>query len=194
MHHNEIYTKNEIEKLGNTLIFLCEKMGKLSKTHLLKLIYIVEEISIAKLGVPFFDLKFNVWKLGPVSTDLFAELSDESVLLTEYIQRDDTSFFIPKKPFSDDEFNDNEIDLLSTIADRFMHCTAKELINHTHRKDSLWYKTAMRNGVLESLEKGERNTTEIEIKMGEILEGDEAKLLVYNNYIGYLNQSKTLKA
>lgn len=193
MNTPDSYTKNEIEKLGNAIIFLCERMEKVTKTHLLKLIFIIEEISIAKFGVPFFDLKFNVWKLGPVSTDLFVDLSDEPVLLADYIQKVDNGYFIPRNKFSDNEFNDNEIELLSEIAERFKYCTAKELVNHTHRKDSPWYKAAIKNGILDQLENGQIPTTQIEINMGEIVEMDENKSAIYKGYQEYLSQTKTLK-
>ena len=80
-----LYTQNQLDKLGNTLIFLCKNLEKATKTHLLKLVFIIEEISIMKFGVPFFDLRFDVWKLGPVSKDLFVELTDELNLLEPYI-------------------------------------------------------------------------------------------------------------
>src|ERR1700722_15526779 len=92
MQSGEIYTRNQIEKLGNALIFLCEKMisvgEAVSKTHLLKLVFIIEEISVKTYGIPFFDLRFDVWKLGPVSKDLFVELSEEPALLADFIYRE----------------------------------------------------------------------------------------------------------
>lgn len=199
MRFGEIYTKNQIDKLGNTLIFLCEKMkkmGPISKTHLLKLIFIIEEISVKKFGIPFFDLRFDVWKLGPVSKDLFVELSGEPNLLADYITKevkDGNSYIIAKKAFSDDEFSDNEIDLLNQIADRFLFCTATELINFTHRQDSPWYKTAMKNGVLELLESGKMTTTDIEIRLDETIEEDKDKLALYNSHKNFLTLSKSLK-
>lgn len=196
MKSGEIYTKNQIDKLGNTIIFLCEKMKQISKTHLLKLIFIIEEISVKKYGVPFFDLRFDVWKLGPVSKDLFVELSGEPNLLADYISKetkDDNSYIIPKKGFSDDEFSDNEINLLNQIADRFLYCTAKELINFTHRHDSPWYKTALKYGVLDLLESGKMTTTDIEIKLSETIEDEKDKLALYNSHKNFLSVSKSLK-
>ncbi len=190
-----IFTQNQIDKLGNTLIFLSEKMKPISKTHLLKLIFIIQEMSIKKYGIPFFDLRFDVWKLGPVSKDLYVELSGEITLLSDYISKDpnDDKSIIPKKEFSDDEFNDNEIALLNDISNRFLFCTAKELINFTHRKGTPWYETAQQNGVLELLENGKMTVTDIEIDLAKTIEDDERKLALYNNYQDFLKQSKSLK-
>ena len=179
MRSGEIYTRNQIEKLGNSLIFLCEKIlatkELVSKTHLLKLVFIIEEVSVKKYGIPFFDLRFDVWKLGPVSKDLFVELSEEPELLADFIRREirnNTTYIFPKKTFSDDEFSDVELALLSQISERFLYCTSTELINVTHRKDSPWYKTAAEHGVLDLLEEGKMTTTNIEINLSESIAMD----------------------
>ena len=201
MQSGEIYTRNQIEKLGNALIFLCEKMisvgEAVSKTHLLKLVFIIEEISVKTYGIPFFDLRFDVWKLGPVSKDLFVELSEEPALLADFIYREvrnNNTYIYPKKPFSDDEFSDIEMALLTKISERFLYCTAGELISVTHRKDSPWYKTAAENGVLELLESGQMTTTDIEIKLSETIEKDEKKLALYQDHKDFLSLSKSLKS
>jgi uncharacterized phage-associated protein len=203
MKSGEIYTRNQIDKLGNALIFLCQKLQAVgepvSKTHLLKLIFIVEEIAIKKFGIPFFDLRFDVWKLGPVSKDLFVELSGDggTDLLSSYITKEivNGSVFIKaKKDFSDDEFNDKEIELLNEISHRFLYCTAKELINFTHRKDSIWYKTALKHGVLDLLESGQMTTTDIEIPLEEIIQDEKEKLALYKNHKEFMKFSRSLKS
>jgi len=193
----EIYTKNQIEKLGNTLIFLAERLEKPSKTHLLKLVFIIEEISIKKFGIPFFNLRFDVWKLGPVSKDLYVELTGELNLLEPYISREDgnnSTIVHPKKEFSDDEFNDNELRLLEEITERFKYCTANELINFTHKRDTPWYNTAQRHGVLEALEAGKINVTDIEINLAEVIAEDKIKTALYNGHKDFLAQSSSLKS
>lgn len=193
----KIYTESQIDKLGNTLIFLCERIKPASKTHLLKLVFIIEEIAIKKFGIPFFDLRFDVWKLGPVSKDLFVELTEEPNLLANYIlktEEDGRSVFSPKKDFSDEEFNDNEIALLTEVVDRFKYCTANELVNFTHRKNTPWYNTAQRHGILDLLESGMTNTTDIEIDLSEIIQAEEEKLALYHSHKEFLRQSQSLKS
>jgi uncharacterized phage-associated protein len=197
----DFYTQNQIDKLGNTLIFLCNKMQeageKTSKTHLLKLIFIIEEISVKKYGIPFFDLRFDVWKLGPVSKDLYVELSGEPNLLADFIYREtenDNTYIIPKKEFSDDEFSDLELKLLEEISERFLYCTATELINVTHRKNSPWYNTALKNGILNKLEEGKITTTDIEINLEETIQEDQRKVSLYRNHRDFLSLSKSLKS
>lgn len=197
MNKPETYTRSQIDKLGNAIIYLCNRIKPLSKTHLLKLIFIIEEASIRKYGLPFFDLRFDVWKLGPVSKDLFVELTEEPNLFAEYIGKESRRgkvFIIPLQPFNDDEFNDREMALLAEIADRFSHCTAAELVDFTHKKDTPWYNTAQRHGVLALLEQGKMNTTDIEIDLSEIIRDDKEKLALYRGHKEFLSQSRSLKS
>ena len=192
------YSRSEIDKLGNAVVYLAEKINPLSKTKLLKLIYLIEEYSIRTYGLPFFNLNFSVWKLGPVSRDVFVDLSsDEPILLSNYISKttsSDGSVYIQSKvTFSDDEFSDNEIDLLEHVAEIFKDYTASELIELTHRKHSLWYITATENGVLEYLENGLMNSTEIEIDFSRLLEGMPLKMAIYEDQRLYLQNSLALK-
>ena len=158
------YTKAQISKLGNSIIYLAERISPLSKTKLIKLIYLIEEISIKKFGIPFFDLRFDVWKLGPVSRDLYVELTGDPVLLNEYIikeQLDENIFVKPKISFIDDEFSDNDIKVLDLVVDHYATTSTQELIKLTHRQHSPWYITAKEHDLLEKFEQGLLNTTDI---------------------------------
>lgn len=193
----ELYTQGQLDKLGNTLIYLCNNLERPTKTHLLKLVFIIEEISVTKFGIPFFDLRFDLWKLGPVSKDLYVELSEELTLLEPYVKKESKSdmiVFSAKKEFSDDEFTDNEMALLNEITNRFKYCTANELVNFTHKRNSPWYNAALKNGVLELLEAGKMNTTDIEINLAELIQEDDEKMTMYNSHKEFLSQAKRLKS
>jgi len=169
------FTKNQIDKIGNTIIFLSKKMGDLNKTKILKLLFLLEEASIKKYGYPFFGVDFQIWKLGPVVKDIFIDLSEDSPeLLAEYIQRDenDPSIFTGKTDFNDDEFSDNDIHLLELISDFAKDKSATALVKHTHSNNSLWRKSAINNGVLEILEQELTNSTEFNIDFSLLFENN----------------------
>ena len=42
------FTNEQLEKIGHTVVYLAERIPELSKTKLLKLLYILDEISIKK--------------------------------------------------------------------------------------------------------------------------------------------------
>lgn len=193
----DFFTKDQIEKLGNAIIYLSSKIKPLPKTKLLKLIFIIEEFSIKKFGIPFFNLKFQVWKLGPVQRDLFIEFSNSSDLLKEFIDIQyigDSCSIIAKKEFSDDEFNDLEISLLDLIIEKFGPLSANELIDYTHKPGSLWHNTAQRYGLLESFEAGSSNSTNIEINLSELIQDSENLKSFYNDYKSFVEFGKPLKA
>src|SRR5690554_1034689 len=90
MEHTEGYiklNKTQLEKVGNASIYLANKISFLSKTKLLKLLYILDELSIKRSGIPFANLKYKVWKFGPVSEEIFIDLSSEMNMFSEYLNK-----------------------------------------------------------------------------------------------------------
>ena len=105
MTTNNKYSRNQIDKLGNGLIYLIEKMGFLPKTSLLKLVYILDEYSVKKRGFPMFNLQYEIWKYGPVCQDLYIEFNDGASLLKDYIKSeviDNSTHVSPINSFNDD--------------------------------------------------------------------------------------------
>ena len=185
-HLTAMYSKEQIEKIGNTIIFLSSEIKDISKTKLLKLLYILDEISIKKFGIPFLNLNYKVWKFGPVDNDIFIELSSKPSILKEFIERkyvDDNVYIIPKKKFVDDEFSLNELDLMKYVVEKIGHHTANELIKYTHRKNMPWYNAAVRNKVLDLLLEEKINSTDIAIDMSELVKHDERKESIYQDYL-----------
>jgi uncharacterized phage-associated protein len=177
---------NQLDKIGNSIIYLSNNIPNLSKTKALKLIYILDELSIKRSGIPFVNLKYKVWKFGPVSEEIFIDLSSEISLLKKYIERssdDGTTLIKPIAKFNDDEFSDNDIELLDFVIEKFGNKTAKQLVNHTHRKNSPWYNTAKDYSVLELLEREEINNTEILVDMSSLINHDERKKIIYLDFI-----------
>ena len=165
--HRVGYTKEQIDKIGNTIIYLSSHMGDLTKTKILKILFLLEEASIKKTGQPFIGIDFQLWKLGPVAKDIFIDLSSDEhpILLHEYIMKDsdDSTIFKAKAPFNDDEFSANDIRLMDIIIDFVKDKPAAYLVKHTHGQNSLWRKSALQYGVLELLENELVNSTEYEV-------------------------------
>ena len=180
------FSDDQLEKIGNTVIYLSEHISQLSKTKLLKLLYILDEISIKKCGLPFLNLKYKVWKFGPVSEELFIDLSSETKLLDKFIFKNSDegiSHIVPKIQFSDSEFSDNDIELMDFVIAKYGSLSAKELISYTHRVNSPWYNTAKQYSVLELLENEAINNTELLIDMSQLIIHDKRKMEIYQDYI-----------
>ena len=183
----KMYSDEQIDKIGNTIIFLASQINKISKTKLLKLLYILDEISIKKSGIPFLNLEYKVWKFGPIANDIFVELSSAPSMLKDFINRETTSdgknYISSKKDFDEDEFTQNEIDLMEFVVEKFKDASINELISFTHRKNSPWHNAAVKNSVLDLLESEKISTTEIIVNMKELVEHDERKKALYNDYL-----------
>lgn len=181
-----MYSQEQIAKIGNAIIYLASNIKHASKTKLLKLLYILDETSIKKSGMPMFNLEYKVWKFGPVANDIFVELTTSPSMLKEYITIDQTdeghSFIAKKKDFCEDEFSQFDMELLDKVLSTFKDYSVDELISYTHRKNSLWYNTAKKNNVLELLEQEKISCTDLVIDMSELVDYDSRKLSIYQEY------------
>lgn len=193
---NDKYSHDQIDKLGNALIYLIDKMGSLPKTSLLKLVYIIEEKSIERRGMPFFNLDFEVWKFGPVCQNLYVEFSEEPILLKKFIKKRNIKngfVFDKNASFNDDEFSDSDIFLIDEIINEFSGANCNDLVAYTHRENSLWYNTAKENGVLELLLNEEIPTTNLKIDFTELIKNEPSKLEFYYEHKEFLNFVSSLK-
>ena len=191
-----VFTNQQINKLGNTLVYLSKAVGDFNKTKILKLLFILEESSIKKFGHPFFGFDFQLWKLGPVLKDVYIDLSDESInLLKGYIKQNEynKSEFEAVSDFNDDEFSDNDIYLMDKVIEFARHKTAKDLVDFTHNENSLWRRSAIKNGVLDQLEAKELNSTEYLIDFSLLFDNDTFLKERYENSIDNLQFINHLK-
>lgn len=176
-----------IDKVGNTLIYFASNMPSLSKTKALKLIYLLDEFSIQSTGIPFFNLQYEAWKFGPVNQEIYSQLNDESSLasLKEFIsitKKRGMSFVNAKVEFNDDEFSDNDINLLEKITKEFKNSNADKLIDYTHKKDGLWFKLVNEKGLKEDFDNDVRNTSNHIIDFHKLVEGDKLKSHLLKEY------------
>ena len=61
------YSEENISRIENAAIYIAEHTSDLSKTKLLKLLYLMEERSALKYQQPFLALPYEVWQAGPVA-------------------------------------------------------------------------------------------------------------------------------
>jgi uncharacterized phage-associated protein len=189
-------TNQQINKLGNTIVYLSDKVSNFNKTKILKLLFILEEGSVKKFGHPFFGFDFQLWKLGPVMKDVYIDLSDDNIsILKDFIQRseNDMTEFSSLVEFNDDEFSDNDIYLMDKVIEFAKNKTAKELVDYTHNDNSLWRKSAIKNGVLEKLEAQSINSTEHIIDFSLLFEDDSFLKEKYENSLDNLEFINHLK-
>lgn len=138
------YSKSQIDRIGNLLVYITDKLGgNTPKTKLLKLIYIIEEEAIKKGGSQFTELNYLYLPMGPVSTFVNTQIDKKREPITDFIEinKQGNSILInPKKAFDDSEFSDFDIQLIDEVLSIFGKMNGKELIEYTHREGSPWKK------------------------------------------------------
>lgn len=188
-------TQADRNKIGNAVVYIAQRVSNLSKTKLLKLLYLMEEYSVKRFQTPFLGLPFEVWQAGPVVKDIFIDLSETPVILDGYVEKevvDDKTYIKAAASFSDDEFSDNDITVMDDILLRYGNKTAKQLVELTHRKDGLWYATAKRNNLLEDFEQKVINNSDCQIDLGECLSGCSQEF--YREQMDFLKMARTYGA
>lgn len=135
------YSKAQIDRIGNLLVYLTEKLGPMPKTKLLKLIYIIEEESVKQSGTTFTELSYTYLPMGPVSTFVNKQIDKNRDTLGSYINiesKGSAKVISPAAAFNDDEFSDFDIQLMDSVIKNFGHLKVQELIDYTHRDGSPW--------------------------------------------------------
>jgi len=193
---NSFLNKQKVDKIGNTIIYLATHINDLYITKLLKLIYLLDELSIKERGIPFLGLKYKVWQAGPVNRDLYIDINEGVTIFKNYFtvtQNGTSTQIITDIPFNDDEFSDSDIALLDRIVDLYKFKTGPELVSLTHRPSSLWYKKAKETGLLESFNDGTRNSSDRELSMEDLLIEQEDKLKIYREHIEFQKTINSLQ-
>ena len=156
------------QKLGNTVLYIAQHAKYPYKTEILKLLFLMEERMVQQYHVPMLAIPYSVWRLGPVSVDVFEELSDGPVLLSEFIALEFNGQGIkvtPKRDFCDDEFSDAELQVMAQVMEKYGSMTSDQLIDETHKPGSLWYDTAKEHDLLDDFEQKRANSSNIVIDM-----------------------------
>ena len=192
-----LLTPSQIDKIGNALIYLSEGIRPLSKTKALKLLYLTEEISIKKNGMPFFGVDFQLWKFGPVIREVYVDLTAPGDMFNKFIATNqpgesDAPAITAKQPFNDDEFSDCDLEVLATVVASFKDKTAAELVSITHRAHFPWYETAKKNGYLELFQNGRCNTTDIGLDLSMLLDDEPERNSFYLSTLEHQRQSNYL--
>jgi uncharacterized phage-associated protein len=92
------------------------------KTEVLKLLFLMEERMVQKYHVPMLSIPYSVWRLGPVSVDVFEELSDGPVLLSDFVTLQFNGQGIrvmPSRDFDEDEFSDDELEVMREVMEKY---------------------------------------------------------------------------
>lgn len=155
-----MHYRRNLDKIGNTIIYLSDRLKPLYLTKAIKLLYLIDENSVKETGVPFTWLDYNAWRMGPVPEDIYFTLRNKDshyfetsdILTYVSINKDENSdiesFRIdPLKSFEDHEFSEYDIELMDRIIAKYGNFSGKELIDKLHEEGSLWDRVVKQNNL-----------------------------------------------
>lgn len=195
-------TASQLDKLRNTIVYLSDNVFDPTKTKILKLIYLCEEWSVKQFTFPFFGFEFYAWKFGPVQQDTYNALDpkkNEQIGTDNFLhgiislQKEGPHLIIkPLVYFCDDEFSDNDILIMNEVIEKYKSADARDLVNVTHKKCSLWYNTVMKeDGLLNRFDKNEQSTSNHVLDFSELLQPEKKE--IYHEDIDFFKFSNSLK-
>jgi uncharacterized phage-associated protein len=177
-----IYNK---EKLSNLFVYLSSKINNLYSTKLIKLTYLIDEISVSETGVPVTWLSYKVWEKGPVPEKIYynivLELGSEFkdfIHITPSKKYSNGFKITPNSAFNDSEFSDYEIELMDRVIEEFGNLSSSELIDYLHKEGSLWHKVVIEKG-LEDKFKYTSKTSPYEIPLKDAIK-DKSMIGLYD--------------
>lgn len=166
------FSESSKQKLGNAVVYIAERARYPYKTEVLKLLYLMEEQMVQKYHVPLLAIPFSVWRMGPVSVDVYEELSDQPLLLEEFVTLKSTgkgNIVKPKVKFDDGEFSDAELEVMDSIMSKYGNLTSDQLIELTHCEGSPWWNAAKENNLLQDFKENRANCSNVVIDFGKSL-------------------------
>jgi uncharacterized phage-associated protein len=175
-------------KIGNLVAFLATEISPLSLTKLLKLLYIIDEKSIRRTGIPITWLEYKAWGEGPVAKDIYDEIkydvkksfSNKEINLSNFItvtreinnNRNQEEVYITPIAYSLSEFSRYEKELIRSVISEFGKLPASRLIAILHENNSLWSKTVETNDLTKDFASFGKKS-DVTIHFGELIKHDE---------------------
>jgi uncharacterized phage-associated protein len=177
-------------KIANLLVYLAQKINKLSTTKTIKLLYLIDEAAVKKFGTPITWLEYKVWNLGPVPDTIYNQITNLKIaepfsnfLSIEQVDKKSEAKnpqkkVSPKKYFDDSEFSDAEMLVIDEIIEEYGNCTATKLVDILHAPGGLWEQTKKDKNI----KFGEKSKTTDEIMdFRKLIADDTFKLMVYES-------------
>jgi len=185
------------DKIANIIIFFTDDKTT-SLKRIIKLMFIADQISVKKNGVPISWLKYYAWVQGPVPSQLYLELEKQAGIsknenldvkeiyhLEKFIKANAHSRptanqrsvdVVSKNEFDKSEFMDYELEILEDVKSKYGNWSNTKLVDFTHGKGSLWGNAVSSNGLKRIF--NYQTHTDIRVSFFPILRGNKLKAFV----------------
>lgn len=184
------FNRMHTERIGQLINYLALNLKHLYCTKLIKLLYIIDEKAMDKIGTPITWLTYKVYKMGPVPDNLWYSIKDGNSILGEYFDVNEV-----ESEFNEDggvmykisaiskenmtEFSRREVEIIDDVINVFGKKSREQLVDYLHREDALWSKIVSENNI--SFEKS--FATSHIIDLSKLIGNDKYKLNIYHDAV-----------
>mgnify|MGYP001607379459 FL=1 len=150
-----MFISHNREKLLNAILYFVENTNYCNTLKLFKLLNFLDFEHYRQTGVSVTGLKYEAWKQGPVSRELWNEVcnpkQDFSAVVSVSVVRDELTDvpsrrdFIPRKRFDQKYFTKRELQTMDRLAFFFRDLTANQISQYSHTKGMPWSKIYTKN-------------------------------------------------
>lgn len=138
--------QHEREKLVEAVLFFAQKVRKLGKTKLFKLLYFLDFEHYQHTGRPVTGLDYFAWRMGPVPVSLFEELGAGDIQWGDKVQfrvtKTAAGEMLAVKALSDfdaSHFSRRELRLMNRLAEEYRDANADDMVEATHVENRPWH-------------------------------------------------------
>lgn len=163
----------------------------LYSTKLIKLLFLIDEGSVKRYGVPITWLEYNVYDKGPLPKKMWLNVVNDTNDLEDFIKihYNDLGYqILPNKEHQLTEFSDFEIQIIKDVLDKFGNLSADQLIKITHRKYGLWSKMVKEK----KIQFKESDASPYIIDFCDLIREDKIKMMRYKNAAEEINALESI--
>jgi hypothetical protein len=174
-------------KLVNIIAYIIKlEQKKLYLTRLLKILYVIDENSVKKIGSPVTNLTYKVAEKGPLADHLWYCIQNNPELFGEYF---DVKFNDSTASYSLTSKNAPDLDVLSDYEDNLIKETVKkykgkdteDIIEELHAEGTLWAKIKKKHNL--NFDNPESSSiSKYKIDFHELIKNDDFRMDAYQNY------------
>lgn len=144
------------EKLINAIIYFAKGTKYCGKIKILKLLSELDFEHFKQTGRSATGLDYSAWPMGPVSLELFEELSGKMrpdlAEAIKIVPVGELQQIVPQKPFNSKYFTKREKKLLSNFVEIFRDATAEQMKGSSHREGGPWDRTVKEKGLQQPID------------------------------------------
>jgi uncharacterized phage-associated protein len=184
---NKTSPNYNVPKIGNLISYVALKVGgTVALTKLLKLLYIIDESAVKKVGMPITGLEYEVWQAGPVAREMYTSVKDSNPVLSDYVAieqlMDGTQTIIPKiQKIDDNKFAPLELEIIDAALAEHGHKSGGQLSSELHQPNTLWSIAVESNDLKELFKKV--NSTTIKIDLSDHIKEDPIRMSIFESSV-----------